>query len=75
MIGALSLQCRNRLVAVRLRTAMNRIKAIKRKVSDIRSGADGIQLEAEALRDEVNDSLAEMETILHKVGDSPAERS
>jgi len=54
---------------------MNRIKAIKRKVSDIRSGADGIQLEAEALRDEVNDSLAEMETILHKVGDSPAERS
>ena len=37
------------------------IKTINRRATDVRNGADGIDAEARALRDEVRDALAKIE--------------
>lgn len=48
----------------RIRTALDRVKAINRKATDVRAGADDIQTEAEALRDDIRNSLASIEDAL-----------
>ena len=48
----------------RIRTALGRIKTINTKASVVRSGADDIQQEAEALRDDVKDALSDLEECL-----------
>lgn len=48
----------------RIRTALDRIKSINRKISDIRGSAEGIQQEAEILREEVRGALSTMEDVL-----------
>jgi hypothetical protein len=45
----------------RVRSALERIKTINRRVTEVRSGADGIEEEARALREEIRDALAKME--------------
>lgn len=45
----------------RIRTALNRIKSINRKVTEVRNSADGISNEATTLRDEVRESLLAIE--------------
>jgi hypothetical protein len=45
----------------RVRTALERIKTINRRASEVRNGADGIEEEARALRDEIRDALAKMD--------------
>jgi hypothetical protein len=47
--------------ARRIRTSLDRIKTINRKITDVRSGANDIQAEAEALRDEIRASLTTIE--------------
>jgi len=50
--------------AQRIRTSLDRVKTINRKVTDVRASANEIQTEAEALRDEVRTSLAIIEDVL-----------
>jgi hypothetical protein len=50
--------------AQRIRTSLDRVKAINRKVTDVRTSAGEIQTEAEALRDEVRGSLVTIEDAL-----------
>lgn len=50
----------------RIRTALDRVKAINRKVTDVRAGADDIQTEAEALRDDIRNGLASIEDALRQ---------
>ena len=45
----------------RVRTALERIKTINRRVTEVRSGAEGIEEESRALRDEIRDALAKMD--------------
>jgi hypothetical protein len=45
----------------RVRTALERIKTINRRVTEVRGGADGIEEEARALREEIRDALTKME--------------
>jgi hypothetical protein len=45
----------------RIRTALNRIKTINRKVTDVRSTADEIGTEAGSLRDEIREALIALE--------------
>jgi hypothetical protein len=45
----------------RIRTSLDRVKTMNRKVTDVRASANEIQTEAEALRDEVRASLANVE--------------
>jgi hypothetical protein len=46
---------------------MQRVKQIKRRITEIRGTADGIGTEAEALRDEVHDALLAIEDAISKV--------
>ena len=48
----------------RIRTSLDRVKTMNRKVTDVRTSANEIQTEAEALRDEVRASLAVVEDAL-----------
>jgi hypothetical protein len=48
----------------RIRTSLDRVKTINRKITEVRSSANDIQTEAEALRDEVRGSLAIVEDAL-----------
>lgn len=48
----------------RIRTSLDRVKTMNRKVTDVRTSANEIQTEAEALRDEVRASLAVIEDAL-----------
>ena len=50
--------------AQRIRTSLDRVKAINRKVTDVRASANDIQTEAEALRDEIRTSLTVIEDAL-----------
>ncbi len=45
----------------RIRTTLDRVKSINRKVTEVRAGASDIQTEAEALRDEVRGALTTIE--------------
>lgn len=45
----------------RIRTAMNRVKTINRKVTDVRTTAEEIGVEAIALRDEIREALIVLE--------------
>lgn len=51
----------------RIRSALKRVADINRKARVIREGADGIQTEAEALRDEIKGALIEVEDALRAV--------
>jgi hypothetical protein len=51
----------------RIRTALDRVKVMNRKVTDVRTCANDIQLEAEALRDDVRASLTAIEEALQAV--------
>jgi hypothetical protein len=51
----------------RIRTSLGRLKNIKTKVTTIRDGADGIEGEVAALRNDVNGALTEIEDAL-KIG-------
>ena len=48
----------------RIRTALGRVKTINTKATAVRSGADEIQREAEALRDDVKGALSDLEESL-----------
>jgi len=48
----------------RIRTSLDRVKTMNRKVTDVRSSANEIQAEAEGLRDEVRASLTTIEDVL-----------
>jgi hypothetical protein len=48
----------------RIRTALDRVKTVNRKVTEVRTSANEIQMEAETLRDEVRASLAVVEDAL-----------
>jgi hypothetical protein len=48
----------------RVRTSLERVKTMNRKVTDVRASANEIQTEAEALRDEVRASLTIIEDAL-----------
>jgi len=48
----------------RVRTSLARVTNISRKVTDVRSGVDVIQVEAEAIRDEIRGALADIEEAL-----------
>jgi hypothetical protein len=56
----------------RIRTALGRVKAINTKVTLVRGGADDIQQEAEALRDDVKGALSDLEAALYL---NPGQRS
>ena len=45
----------------RIRTTLERVKNINRCLTDVRSGADSIKDQAEGLRDEIRDALANIE--------------
>jgi hypothetical protein len=45
----------------RIRTSLDRVKTMNRKITDVRTNANEIQTEAEALRDEVRASLVVIE--------------
>ncbi len=51
----------------RVRTALDRVKTINRKVTEVRGGANDIQVEAEALRDEVRGALTKVEDAMRAV--------
>jgi hypothetical protein len=59
----------------RIRTALDRVKAINRKVTDVRAGADDIQTEAEALRDDIRNGLATIEDALKMAATSEQKKS
>jgi hypothetical protein len=46
---------------------LERVKKISRRVSEVRSGADDIQQEAEQLRDEIKGALASIDDAIRKV--------
>jgi hypothetical protein len=48
----------------RIRTALGRVKTISTKVTLVRGGADDIQQEAEALRDDIRGALSDLEADL-----------
>jgi len=48
----------------RIRTALGRVKTINTKATAVRTGADEIQREAQALRDDVKDALSDLEESL-----------
>lgn len=48
----------------RIRTSLGRVKTMNRKVTDVRTSANEIQTETEALRNEVRASLAVIEDAL-----------
>jgi hypothetical protein len=48
----------------RIRTSLDRVKTMNRKVTDVRTSANEIQTEAETLRDEIRASLAIVEDTL-----------
>jgi hypothetical protein len=52
----------------RIRTSLDRVKTMNRKVTDVRASANEIQIEAEALRDEVRTSLATVEDAVRAEG-------
>jgi hypothetical protein len=52
----------------RIRTSLDRVKTMNRKVTDVRASANEIQIEAEALRDEVRTSLATVEDAVRADG-------
>jgi hypothetical protein len=54
----------------RVRTALNRIKTINRKVTEVRSTADEIGTEAISLRDEIRDALIALEDAIRQTGSS-----
>jgi len=56
----------------RIRTSLERVKTVNRKVTDVRASANEIQTEAEALRDEVRVSLTVVEDALRTT--VPAEK-
>lgn len=58
----------------RIRTSLDRVKAINRQSGAIREGAAGIQVEAEALRDEIRYSLMAMEEAMRGTGETAAKR-
>jgi len=45
----------------RMRTSLDKVTAINRHLTTVRAGTDGIQSEAEALRDEIRNSLSAIE--------------
>ena len=51
----------------RIRTSLGRVKEINRQAGAVRDGADGIQTEAEALRDEIKNSLLAIEEAMRVV--------
>jgi hypothetical protein len=53
----------------RIRTALNRVKTINRKVTDVRTTADEIGTEATSLRDEIREALIALEDAIRKPGD------
>jgi len=53
----------------RVRSAMERIKTINRRATEVRKGADGIDEEARALRDEIRDALVKIEDAI-RIGDA-----
>jgi len=55
----------------RIRTALDRVKSINRKVTEIRGGAQGIQDEAELLRNEIRAALAELEEAIRGRNSAP----
>jgi hypothetical protein len=52
----------------RIRTALNRIKTINRKVTDVRSTAEEIGTEAGSLRDEIREALIALEDGVRQAG-------
>ncbi len=48
----------------RIRTAVRKVITINRHVTDVRAGADGISREADALREEINQSLLAIEAAI-----------
>lgn len=52
----------------RIRTAIDRVKNIRRKANDVRSSADEISGQADSLRDEVRDALTAIEETLRNAG-------
>lgn len=56
----------------RVRTSLERVKTVNRKVTDVRASANEIQTEAEALRDEIRVSLTIVEDALRAT--APAEK-
>lgn len=56
----------------RIRTSLERVKTMNRKVTDVRASAGEIQTEAEALRDEVRASLTVIEDALRST--APTEK-
>jgi hypothetical protein len=55
----------------RMRTSLERVRAINRQAGNVREGIDGIQSEAEALRDELRDSLFAIEEAMRAVAGKP----
>jgi hypothetical protein len=51
----------------RIRTSLNRIKTINRKVTDVRSTAEEIGTEAGALRDEIREALIALEDGIRRI--------
>lgn len=59
----------------RARTAIDRMKNIRRKANQVRDAADEINSEADAVRDEVRDALASIEEVLRKAEKMTGESS
>jgi small-conductance mechanosensitive channel len=60
--------------AQRIRTSLDRVKTINRKVTDVRATANDIQTESEALRDEIRASLTAIEDALKVPATPEAQR-
>jgi hypothetical protein len=56
----------------RIRTALNRIKNINRRVTDVRSTAEDIGTEATGLRDEIRDALMALEDAIRQSASAAA---
>jgi ABC-type transporter Mla subunit MlaD len=52
----------------RIRTTLGRIKTVNTRITDLRDGADEIQREVEAVRDEIRDALSDVEGALRRTG-------
>jgi hypothetical protein len=52
----------------RIRTALNRVKTINRKVTEVRSTAEEIGMETGSLRDEIREALVALEDAIHTTG-------
>jgi hypothetical protein len=59
----------------RIRTALNRVKTINRKVTDVRSTAEEIGTEATAMRDEIRDALIAVEDAIRQAETGPTGKS